>query len=153
LYGSSTVPVYQESGEAPVYPAEIKYRLAVNAPIAFSSVTRAVATTTSPYTWQKITDFYRPKTPLRAIQMAYDVSGQRATITGVVKNDNALTIHRVTLSALLYDKSGTLVGVSKTFAQDLVAAEERYFKIDVPLPSGIKQEDLADPKVNVDAER
>ncbi len=153
LFGSSTTPLFQEEATIPVYPSEIKYRVAVNLPVPFAAVTRAVATTTAPYTWQRITELSRPKTPLRGVNLAYDAATGRATVTGVVKSDNAFGLHRVTLSALLYDKAGVLVGVSKTFVQDLSAAEERSFKIDVPLAANIRLEDLADPKVNVDAER
>lgn len=153
LYGANDEILYRETGEVPVYPAEVKYRLVVNVPVEPALIVRAVATTTAPVSWQKITEFARPKTPLRGIKVEYDEAGSRAIISGVVKNDNPLTIRRVTLSALLSDKKGALVGVSKTFAQDLVSAEERFFKIDVPLPETVEADDLAEPKVNVDAER
>jgi hypothetical protein len=153
FYGSSSTPLYQEIAETPVYPSEVKYRLSVNVPVAFDSVKRAVATTTTPYVWEKITSFSRPKTPLRSITTEYSTSGSKATITGLVKNDNPFGIRRVTVNVLMYEKSGKLVGVSKTFAQDLVAAEERYFKVDVPLIEGVDTAQLVEPRVIIEAER
>jgi hypothetical protein len=153
FYGSSSTPLYQESSETPVYPSEVKYRLSANLPIAFDSVKRVVATTTAAYTWEAITDLSRPKMPLRSIETQFSASNTKATITGLVKNDNPYGIHRVTASVLIYEKSGRLVGASKTFAQDLTANEERYFKVDVPLQDDVDTAQLTSPRVIIEAER
>jgi len=153
FYGSSTEPIYESTDAVAMYPSEVKYRLAVNAPIDFSQVRMAVATSTSPVEWRPINDFARPKTPLREVKFEYSPDVSQGTITGYIKNDNPFDIRRVTLSALVSEKTGNLVAASKTFVQDLLVSEERYFRIDVRLPGNIVAGSLADPKISLDVER
>jgi hypothetical protein len=103
--------------------------------------------------WQPITAFSRPKTPLRDVKFEYSPESRRGAVTGYIKNDNAFAIRRVTINALLGTKAGALVAASKTFVQDLVVGEERYFKIDVRLSDTVDLAALAEPKISLDAER
>lgn len=153
FYGSSTTPIYEEQDVVAMYPSEVKYRLVVNAPIDASTVRYTVATTTLPISWQPIAQFSRPKTPLREVKLQYAPTTSSGVITGYIKNDNSFALRRVTINALLAIKSGTLVAASKTFVQDLVVGEERFFRIDVRLPETTTAQSLADPRVSVDVER
>lgn len=151
--GANDAVLYSERDTTLVYPAEVKYRLAVNAPVAKRDIVRAVAVPSADYTWSSITAFARPKTPLRDVRMEYRAATDRMVVTGLVKNDNPFAIRRITLNALISDVDGVLVGISKTIVQDLIAAEERFFQIDVPLSEPVPVDMLASPRVTVDAER
>jgi len=151
LFGASgTKPLYEEFGKAVVYPSETKTRLLVNLPVAPEAISLSVATNTLPYTWRSISELVRPRTLTRDVQQVY-VDGQ-GVITGVVRNDNAFLVNRVIVNVLVSDSSGRLVGASKTIMQDLIAAEERSFKITVALPSGMSTDGLTS-RLQVEAER
>jgi hypothetical protein len=146
--------LYTEPLQLPMYPSELKYRLLVNLPVARQKVARAEVAITAPYEWLSIAEFARPKTPLRDVKVQYTAaSGGRATITGLVRNDNPFSLRRSTLSVIILDAQGEPVAASKTFVQDLLAAEERFFKIEVPLPTNTDTAKLGEPRVVADAER
>jgi hypothetical protein len=146
--------LYTEALQMPVYPSELKYRLLVNVPVVQSSVARAEVVLAEPYEWLSIAEFARPKTPLREVKVQYSSqSGGRATITGLVRNDNPFSLRRSTLSVMILDAAGEPVAISKTFVQDLISAEERFFKIDMPLPPNTDTTLLGEPRVVADAER
>lgn len=130
--GSSTTPLYEELGFAPVYPSETKSRLLVNVPVAYSKDLRVTAAPTKLYDWVSLTNLVRPKILTRDIRDA--VSGRQGVVTGLVRNDNSFALKRVTINVFAYDASESLRAVSKTIAQDLTPLEERSFKATILLP-------------------
>ncbi len=153
FYGTSTEPLYEETDSVAIYPSEVKYRLIVNAPVDINAITRTVATATAEIAWRSVEEFSRPKLTPRAVKLEYSQQSRRGAVTGYIKNDNPFAIHRVTINALIPNANGSLAAASKTFVQDLVVGEERYFKIDVRFGDAVNLSSLADPQVSFDAER
>lgn len=151
LYGAGDTVLQTSRGETALYPSELKYRLHVNLPVAANSITRAAARVVEDISWQPLSDFTRPKTPLRDVQTQF--APGRVTISGIVKNDNAFDLRRATVSVVMTDGAGTPLAASMTVMQDLIASQERAFQIVVPLPAGVGETMLAAPKISVDAQR
>ncbi len=153
LYGTSSQPLAAFDDVLSVYPGEVKYRLIVNAPFLPGSVSAITATSTRPINWRPITEFAKPKMPMRDVKTLYGADSGRAVITGIVKNDNPFAVTQATINAIVATRDGAIVAVSKTAVRDLIASEERFFQIIVPLPASAQQSELVDAKVFVDVQR
>jgi hypothetical protein len=151
IFGTSTSPVYTERIQLPVYPSEEKYRLFINVPVAYSSGLRAAATSTE-VIWVPLIDLARPKTPVREVRTIIDTGGKRAIMTGVIQNDNAFALRRITINGVA-TAGAEIVGVSKTVIQDVLPKEDRFFQILIPFFGADGDTQKVEAKVSVEAER
>jgi hypothetical protein len=87
------------------------------------------------------------------VHLSVDAVGKRAIITGIVQNDNAFVLHKVTLNGVLSDKANEILGVSKTVVQDLTPKEERFFQIVIPLATLPAGPEALNPRIFIEAER
>lgn len=142
---------YTERIDIPLYPGELKYRVAVNVPVSRADITSATTTLVSVSAWRPAEAFPKPRIPLRDVKTT--VVNGRAVITGSVKNENPFVLRRVNISAFIdLPGKGTQVA-SKTVVNDLLVAEERGFQVILPLIDGIDTAALTQPRIVVDGER
>ena len=152
VFGTSTKPLYFEHVIAPVYPSELKYRLYINLPIAFSSDIYAQATSTN-VVWVPLSELPKPRTPVREVRVGFDMASRRAVVTGIVQNDNAYALRRVTINGIASGASSTIAGISKTVVQDMAPKEERFFQLLIPLFNTDTDPSSVDTNLFIEAER
>ncbi len=143
---------YSERVDLPMYPSEVKYRIAVNVPIPFSEITGGSAVQSGEaIAWRTADVFAKPQLPIREIKTI--VTADRIVVNGLVKNDNPYQMRRVTVNVLFEDAAGKIQTASKTVVNDVIAFEERSFQVVLPLPAGFSAGSSSLPRVVVDGER
>ena len=150
LYGKTgTSTIYSSPQTAFIYPGEIKQRLMLNIPVAFSSVVRGEGVLTS-ITWESRTLFSAPKLETREIKVDLQPERGRVVITGVLRNDNTFSIRRANVSAVFSDSTGKPILASQTVVDNLGPFEERFFQITALAKNASS---LKTPRISVEAER
>lgn len=152
IYATGTRPIYTERVVTPLYPSELKYRLFINLPIAYSTDLRIAATSSNPV-WASVVDLAKPRTPVREVRTVVTAALRRAVITGIIQNDNAYALGRITINGLAIADSKDIVGISKTVIQDINPKEERFFQLVIPFAEGVENPANVGAKITVEAER
>jgi len=83
-------------------------------------------------TWLTRDQFSSPRISTRDIQVTFNAETKRAVITGIVVNKDAALLGETTISALISNRFGTVVSVSKTVLDTVGAFRERSFQISIP---------------------
>ncbi len=152
LYGADGGVIYTNTSDTFIYPSEITYRMEPNIPVASSLIGRSELTIRN-QEWVRRDEFVAPKTQVRDVRVEYDGSRNQASVTGVLKNDNAFTLPRATVGVILYGQTSSLIGVSKTLVESLQPLEERPFTVLVPVSGVTASSSIAEPRVFIEAKR
>lgn len=152
LYGADGGLIYTNTNETFIYPSEIMYRIEPNIPVASNLIARSEITIRD-QEWVRRADFAAPKTQIRDVRVEYDGATKRATVTGVLKNDNPFILVRAGVGVMLYDQSGSLIGMSKTLLEGLQTLEERPFTVIVPVTGVSASSSIAEPRVFIETKR
>lgn len=126
----------ERSGETFIYAGEIKY-LSETINQDFRDISGATMTLGNPQ-WVKGEEFPSPKLQSRAIKT--EIIASSAEISGIIKNNEAVSIPRAKVIALLFDRTDRLVTVSQTVLTDIGGLEERSFSMTLALDSFIVKE-------------
>ncbi len=152
VYATSTAPVYTEKVSLPMYPAELKYRVSVNIPVAYKSITRAnLLALPSDGAWRAVSEFAKPNLPIREVKSV--PTDKYLVVTGIVRNENVFPLRQVVANVFLEDSSGKLASASKTTINDLLVSQERGFQVVVPLPESYSREGMKEPRIILDGTR
>jgi hypothetical protein len=151
LASNPTRIAYSERIDVPMYPGELKYRVAVNVPVSISNIISATTTLVSVSSWRTSDQFPKPKLPTRDIKTS--VAKGKIVVSGFVKNENPFALRRVNIAVFFEGKNKEIYLASKTNVNDLLVAEERSFQIVVPLPETADSSESFNPRLVVDGER
>ncbi|MDP3999087.1 MAG: hypothetical protein Q8P76_00630 [bacterium] len=88
--------------------------------------------------WRPAAEWTAPT--LEAAEVKSAVQKDQAVITGVVKNPSSFSITKVTVGAILNDRSGFPIGVSKTDLGGLSPFQIKNFQIFIPISSTAQSE-------------
>jgi len=138
-----------------VYPGEIRFRVLINVPNSslpnLDSLPYKLST--EKVEWIDASGFLRPDSQIRNIQSRYDRESGLLIVGGILKNANDYAISSATISGIVRDRTGELVGASHTLVKDLKPQEERFFQIVTPIVDGLDEVLLAPVKISVEMVR
>ena len=133
IYDSAGNNLASFSEESFIYASQIKTVVEPGLKIKFAKIARSEVLVAD-LSWRPRTEFSLPKIQTREIKINREKTG--VTVMGVLVNENAFRLPQVGISAVVYDGIGLENGGSKTFARDVEAFEERFFKIFIPISIG-----------------
>ncbi|HEY4523623.1 MAG TPA: hypothetical protein VJK04_01990 [Candidatus Paceibacterota bacterium] len=133
IYDSAGNNLASFSEESFIYASQIKTVVEPGLKIKFAKIARSEVLVAD-LSWRPRTEFSLPKIQTREIKVNREKTG--VTVMGVLVNENAFRLPQVGISAVVYDGIGLENGGSKTFARDVEAFEERFFKIFIPISIG-----------------
>lgn len=148
--------LWQIEDVATLYPGEIQYRVLINPKIVSSAQTVSVLPfeiATSSVAWVGAEQAMKPATQVRELKTEFDEQSGILTVSGIMRNDNAFGLRQATLSAIVRNHPGEFVGGSRTLLRDLRPEEERFFQITTPLRAGLGIEEIAEPRIVIEAFR
>lgn len=120
------------SGESFIYPGEIKYFVEPVLGAAPDGVRRASFTVAdATLQWKRREEFPTPLMQFREVRSETRQDGA-ITTQGVIVNGETAPFRRLMVGAIYADRSGTVIGASKTELRDVRAFEERFFQITHP---------------------
>lgn len=131
IYDRSGAEIASFPGRSFIYPAEIKHLALLNEVLpASSSPASAVLTMWNPI-WVPIIKFPRPELRIQTVRTS-EANGNLVT-QGVLVNQDSIDFPTVYLTAVYYDPSGAVVGVSGTERNNMTVGESREFALFHPL--------------------
>lgn len=134
-----------------IYPGEIKYIVEAGLDIDPSGVSRAEAELAN-FFWKPLQEFSLPKTQARDLKTELDQEGNKATISGVIVNQNSFHLSRVVANAIILNSFGARIGVSKTLIEDIAPFAEKSFTI-VALGFNVDDVDAGATRIYLEARR
>ncbi len=81
--------------------------------------------------WKSKSEWVQPQSTIGRLETLQQ--DDTAVIKSTIKNQNSFELPRVALLGIIKDKTGALIGASKTVLERLMPFEERTFQIFVPL--------------------
>jgi hypothetical protein len=135
LYDTSGAVIASFPGDSFVYPGEVKYLSLLNVALPAGASPSYVRLETEPPQWTPASRF--PK-PMLTIQTSLtEVANDNLVTRGMLVNQDSVDFSTVYLTALFYDSSGAVVGVSGTERNNVTAGESREFTLFHPIIPGV----------------
>lgn len=123
------------TGDSFVFAGDKKYLAFPNVPIAESPETMTADFTMSDPQWVQDQDFAKPPTTLQNSQT--QIFSDHIEVNGKFVNNDAGTIPKTTIVAVLYSAEGLIIGISQTEVQDVTSGEARDFTVIHPFIPGV----------------
>ncbi len=142
FYGVNQEKLFSMTRDAFVYSAEAQ-RVVVEPNLPFNSgrVFGSPEVIIANPNWKSKTQFAVPEIQLRQINLT--VSGNRATVNGIIANRESSSIAEVTIGVVIVRKdTKAQIGASKTILQSIRPFEERAFSVAVPISQNLKASEI-----------
>ncbi|PIR88181.1 MAG: hypothetical protein COU10_00520 [Candidatus Harrisonbacteria bacterium CG10_big_fil_rev_8_21_14_0_10_45_28] len=139
-----------------IYSGEVRYRVLVDVPVSpsgdsFDALPYTLST--SSVRWIEAELFLRPQSQVRDTKSEYDSDRRLLVAEGVLQNSNDFAVKQAAINAVVRDRTGKLIGASKTLVKELPPQGERYFQVVVPIIAGVAEGDIAPVKITVEMVR
>lgn len=130
VYAADNSLIKAIKGKSFVYGAEFVYLIEPGLTLDFQKIARVDLAIENPE-WKSPEEFLSPRLEVREVKT--ETSGNEIKITGVIVNNDTLTLSFATMQALLKDKFGNIRGASQTEVRDVAPFENRRFEIHHPV--------------------
>jgi hypothetical protein len=130
IYGGNT-KLKSFTKDSFIYGGEVKYFVEVFE-IDFKKITN-VKISFSDINWKPNTKFSKPVVQIREIKtepVSQEVPG--VIVSGFIANNNAFPLSKVKIIGFLSNTGGLQIGASKTELENILAFEEKFFKLNFP---------------------
>lgn len=117
-------------GNSFIYAGEIKNIIEPLVEIPFSTIARSEILVSN-VSWIPSEKFVKPETEAREIKIE-ELDGT-VSVRGLLINNGAFRLRQIGVSAIVFNKSGLRLGISKTALQDIDAFGQRVFSITIPI--------------------
>ncbi|OHB22468.1 MAG: hypothetical protein A2939_02815 [Parcubacteria group bacterium RIFCSPLOWO2_01_FULL_48_18] len=132
VFGPFGIKLQSVAGESFIFPGETKYLIDVASPVDYREVT-SVSLDIREIDWQPPERLpKRLALETRAITAQFMSENRFVELTGFVVNSAPVKLSRVRVKAVVFDRAGLPVLVSKTELNDLIPKEERALRMIVP---------------------
>ena len=103
------------------------------AEISFSAIARSEILVSNTL-WIPSEEFIKPETETREIKIE-ELNGA-ISVRGLLVNNSVSPLRQIGISAIIFNKSGLRLGISKTALQDIDAFGKRTFSVTIPVSDG-----------------
>ncbi len=126
IYNSIGEKIYTLTDNSFIYAGEIKYIFEAN---IIQKDIKKIELSFSEINWKSRDEFPKPEIQTREVKTE---STKPINVSGLVINNNAFELSKVSIISFLFNENGIRIGVSKTELNNLKAFEERFFRIIFP---------------------
>jgi hypothetical protein len=134
FYDLAGEKIFSQQKESFIYPGERKYIAEINLDIDYRKIDRIeILPLIKEEAWKLVSEFSAPKISTREILTEYNPNKKQIVISGIFTNKNPFIISKAVIGVIILDNFGRRIGISKTLLSNIKSAEERVFKIILPV--------------------